>query len=159
MDHNDVLKDLHAQIQESSLVRSADDIQIGDIIYVEMDRNDGIVLVDGYDTRLKYIVVAGSKSDKKEFAVVLINSEADFSDDPDWQGEQYLLRHSDYAGVLEHDSWIDCTDPKILSLRKMKAKKASKKGYLVERDLVNVTQKLKNSEFIDERTKKVYHLV
>lgn len=159
MDHNDVLKDLHAQIQESSLVRSADDIQIGDIIYVEMDRNDGIVLVDGYDTRLKYIVVAGSKSDKKEFAVVLINSEADFSDDPDWKGEQYLLRHSDYAGVLEHDSWIDCTDPKILSLRKMKAKKASKKGYLVERDLVNVTQKLKNSEFIDERTKKVYHLV
>ncbi len=159
MDHNDILKDLHAQIQESSLIRSADDIQIGDIIYVEMDRNDGIVLVDGYDTRLKYIVVAGSKSDKKEFAVVLINSEADFSEDPDWQGEQYLLRHSDYAGVLEHDSWIDCTDPKILSLRKMKAKKASKKGYLVERDLVNVTQKLKNSEFIDERTKKVYHLV
>ena len=159
MDHNDVLKDLHAQIQESSLVRSADDIQIGDIVYVEMDRNDGLVLVDGYDTRLKYIVVAGSKSDKKEFAVVLINSEADFSDDPDWQGEQYLLRHSDYAGVLEHDSWIDCTDPKILSLRKMKAKKASKKGCLVERDLVNVTQKLKNSEFIDERTKKVYHLV
>lgn len=159
MDHNDILKDLHAQIQESSLIRSADDIQIGDIIYVEMDRNDGIVLVDGYDTRLKYIVVAGSKSDKKEFAVVLINSEADFSDDPDWQGEQYLLRHSDYAGVLEHDSWIDCTDPKILSLRKMKAKKASKKGCLVERDLVNVTQKLKNSEFIDERTKKVYHLV
>ena len=90
MDHNDILKDLHAQIQESSLIRSADDIQIGDIIYVEMDRNDGIVLVDGYDTRLKYIVVAGSKSDKKEFAVVLINSEADFSDDPDWQGEQYL---------------------------------------------------------------------
>lgn len=159
MDHNDILKDLHAQIQESSLIRSADDIQIGDIVYVEMDRNDGLVLVDGYDTRLKYIVVAGSKSDKKEFAVVLINSEADFSDDPDWQGEQYLLRHSDYAGVLEHDSWIDCTDPKILSLRKMKAKKASKKGCLVERDLVNVTQKLKNSEFIDERTKKVYHLV
>ena len=159
MDHNDILKDLHAQIQESSLIRSADDIQIGDIVYVEMDRNDGLVLVDGYDTRLKYIVVAGSKSDKKEFAVVLINSEADFSDDPDWQGEQYLLRHSDYAGVLEHDSWIDCTDPKILSLRKMKAKKAGKKGCLVERDLVNVTQKLKNSDFIDERTKKVYHLV
>ena len=106
MDHNDVLKDLHAQIQESSLVRSADDIQIGDIVYVEMDRNDGLVLVDGYDTRLKYIVVAGSKSDKKEFAVVLINSEADFSDDSDWQGEQYLLRHSDYADVLEHEKKI-----------------------------------------------------
>ena len=159
MDHNDILKDLHAQTQESSLVRCADDIQIGDIIYVEMDRNDGIVLVDGYDTRLKYIVVAGSKSDKKEFAVVLINSEADFSDDPDWRKEQYFLKCSDYADVLEHNSWIDCTDPKILSLRKMKAKKAHKKGKLTEPDLMNVMHVLKNSDFIDERTKKVYHLV
>jgi hypothetical protein len=91
--------------------------------------------------------------------IVTIEKNSDFSDDPDWRKEQYFLKRSDYADVLEHDSWIDCTDPKILSLRKMKAKKAHKKGKLTEPDLMNVMHVLKNSDFIDERTKKVYHLV
>ena len=107
MDHNDILKDLHAQIQESSLVRCADDIQIGDIVYVEMDRNDGLVLVDGYDTRLKYIVVAGSKSDKKEFAVYKAKDNTELYDelnqyvDPSGDGIYYWTI-PDWLDVVRH---------------------------------------------------------
>lgn len=153
---NDVLASLKQQLVAESIVTSADDLHVGDIIYVELDRSDGLVLNQGYDTRLKYVVVAGSKSNRKEFGVVLINSDADFSDAEDWKAEQYLVRREDYPGVLEHDSWIDCTDPKELPLRKIKAKRAEVKGHLNERDLANVMRTLKESDFVEPHFKKVY---
>ena len=88
---DEALKALQQQLRQQRIVKSAEDLQVGDIIYVEMDKNDGLVLNDGYDTRLKYVVVAGSKSNDKEFSVVLINSDADYSDAPDWKAEQYPL--------------------------------------------------------------------
>lgn len=153
---NDVLAGLKQQLIAESIVTSADDLHVGDIIYVELDRGDGLVLNQGYDTRLKYVVVAGSKSNRKEYGVVLINSDADYSDADDWKSEQYLIRQEDYPGVLDHDSWIDCTDPKVLPLRKIKAKKAEVKGRLNETDLINVMRTIKESDFVEPHFKKVY---
>ena len=34
-------------------------IQIGDIIYMPLDKEDGLTLTDGYKDRLKYIVIIG----------------------------------------------------------------------------------------------------
>lgn len=34
-------------------------MEIGDIVYVSLDREDGLVLNDGYDSRNKYIVIIG----------------------------------------------------------------------------------------------------
>lgn len=153
---NEVLAGLKQQLVAESIVTCADDLHVGDIIYVELDRSDGLVLNQGYDTRLKYVVVAGSKSNRKEYGVVLINSDADYSDAEDWKAEQYLVRQEDYPGILDHDSWIDCTDPKELPLRKIKAKRAEVKGYLNERDLANVMRTLKESDFVEPHFKKVY---
>lgn len=69
-------------------------MNVGDIIYYDMDRADGIVPNSGYDTHLKYVVVAGAKSNSKEVCAVLINSYTDHSLAPDWQSEQYLIRQS-----------------------------------------------------------------
>ena len=124
MDQDGKLANLKTTIKNASLVKSIADLKIGTVIYVEMDENDGLVLKDGYKTRLKYVVVAGAKSNQKEICAVLINSDADYSDDLDWKAEQYPLLQRNYPGFLNHDSWLDCTDPKTLTVKKLKAKKA-----------------------------------
>ena len=156
MDFEGKLADLKESLKAEALVKSADDLKVGTIIYVEMDKNDGLALNDGYPTRLKYVVVAGSKTDRKEVCAVLVNSDADYSDAPDWKAEQYPLLQKNYQDVLDHDSWIDCTDPKTLTVRKLKAKKAEVKGRLTADDLKAVMTRLKKSDFINDHTKKVY---
>ena len=151
-----VLARLREKLRQESLVKGIEDLQVGDIVYYDMDRDDGIVPETGYDSRLKYVIVAGAKSNSKEVCAVLINTDNDFSSAPDWLAEQYLVRQTDYPEILDHDSWIDCTDPKELLVSKIKAKEAEKKGRLNPRDLSNVMRHLKENDFIDARTRRIY---
>jgi len=153
---NDKLAQLREQMRQAALIGGMEDLQVGDIVYYNMDREDGIVPNPPYDSRLKYVVVAGAKADSKEVCAVLINSANDFSAAQDWQAEQYLIRQVDYPAILDHDSWIDCTDPKELKVSKIMAKNTEKKGRLKACDLANVMKHLKESDFIDLHTKRVY---
>ena len=69
-----------------------------------------VTLTAGYISNLKYIVVAGAKSNSKEICAVLINSDSDYFLAKDWPAEQYLIRKVDYPGILDYDGWIDCTE-------------------------------------------------
>lgn len=153
---NDTLRQLQQQMRQDAVVKGVEDLQVGDIVYYDMDRADGITLTSGYVSRLKYVVIAGAKSNSKEVCAVLINSDNDHSLAEDWQAEQYLIRQVDYPEILARDSWIDCTDPKELKVSKIKAKRAEKKGRLNDRDLANVMKHLKENDFIDNHTRKVY---
>lgn len=153
---NEALRQLQQQMQRDAIVKDAEELQVGDIVYYDMDSADGITLINGYVSRLKYVVIAGAKSNLKELCAVLINSDNDHSLAHDWQAEQYLIRQDDYPEILDRDSWIDCTDPKELKVSKIKAKKAEKKGHLNDRDLANVMKHLKENDFIDNHTRKVY---
>lgn len=52
---NDKLSQLKEQMRQESLVKGIEDLQVGDIVYYDMDRADGIVPTPGYDSRLKYV--------------------------------------------------------------------------------------------------------
>lgn len=157
MDTRDsILAQLKEKLKQDSLVRGIEDLHVGDIVYYDMDVADGIVPTPGYKTRLKYVIVAGAKSNSKEVCAVLINTDNEYSSAPDWQAEQYQIKQADYPEVLDHDSWIDCTDPKELKVSKIKAKKAEKKGQLNPRDLANVMKHLKTNAFISPHIRKVY---
>lgn len=153
---NEMLARLREQMRQDSLVKGISDLQVGDIIYYDMDRADGIVPAPGYDSRLKYVVVAGAKSNSKEVCAVLINTDNDYSVAPDWQAEQYLIMKDDYPHLLDHDSWIDCTDTKELKVAKITSKNAEKKGRLNDHDLANVMKHLKENDFIAPHTRKVF---
>lgn len=153
---NELLAKLKEQMRQDSLVKEIEDFQVGDIIYYDMDCSDGIVPKPGYNSRLKYVVVAGAKLNSKEICAVLINTNKEYSSAPDWQAEQYLVKKEDYPEILDYDSWIDCTDPKKLKVAKIKAKEAEKKGHLNTRDLANVMKHLKENDFIDSHTRKVF---
>lgn len=45
---------LKAKMQEDRRIKSGADLNVGDIVYQDMDRNDGLVLNKGYDNRLNY---------------------------------------------------------------------------------------------------------
>lgn len=98
---NALLSRIRSQLKMNSLVKGIEDLQTGDIVYYDMDRADGIVPTSGYDSRLKYVVVAGAKSNAKEVCAVLINSDNDYSPSADWQAEQYLIRQCDYPEILD----------------------------------------------------------
>lgn len=100
----DILAQLREKLKQESLVKGIEDLQVGDIVYYDMDRADGIVPTPGYDTRLKYVIVAGAKSNSKEVCAVLINTDNDHSSAPDWQAEQYPIKQTDYPDILDHDS-------------------------------------------------------
>lgn len=65
-DSRNVLAHLKAELHEESAVKASADMNIGDIVYLEMDENDGLTLRNGYATRRKYVVIIGKNEDTKE---------------------------------------------------------------------------------------------
>ena len=70
-----ILAQLKEKLRQDSLVKGIEDLQVGDIVYYDMDCADGIVPLSGYNTRLKYVIVAGAKSNSKEVCNIRIHIE------------------------------------------------------------------------------------
>ena len=77
-DKNSVLEKLKAAMDEAERVDMSS-VKIGDIIYVPLDEEDGLILKNGYDDRKKYIVVIGFTPEGVAIGALLINSEIDSS--------------------------------------------------------------------------------
>lgn len=54
-------------------------VKVGDIIYVSLNEEDGLILKDEYDSRRKYIVVIGFTPEGVAIGALLINSKIDSS--------------------------------------------------------------------------------
>lgn len=54
-------------------------VKVGDIIYVSLNEEDGLILKDGYDSRRKYFVVIGFTPEGVAIGALLINSKIDSS--------------------------------------------------------------------------------
>lgn len=52
---------LKTEMQEDRRIKSGADLNVGDIVYQNMDRSDGLVLNKGYDDRLKYFVIVDKR--------------------------------------------------------------------------------------------------
>lgn len=108
-DAKGALAALKAEMQEDRRIKSGTDLNVGDIVYQDMDRNDGLVLNKGYDDRLKIFVIVGKNSKGDAIGLCLINSDLDFYENvPAMQRFQCILKATDYKGVLEKDSRLDC---------------------------------------------------
>ena len=99
---------LKTEMQEDRRIKSGADLNVGDIVYQNMDRSDGLVLNKGYDDRLKYFVIVGKNSKGDAIGLCLINSDLDFYRNvPAMQRFQYILKAEDYKGVLTKDSRLE----------------------------------------------------
>lgn len=135
-------------------------IEIGDIIYVPLDEQDGLTLKNGYKDRNKYIVIIGFTPEGVAIGALLINSEINPSKrSAELLDCQYPLLVRDYRHILDYDSWLDCSDIFELSKSKITEKNGKLKGCLIQEDRERVIQFLKETDLFDNATKKRYGII
>lgn len=90
-------------------------LNIGDVHYVEMDESNGITPRDGYNTRRKYFIILGFDNRGNAIGGVVINSKINtrmgylFTD--------YLMPISvSQRSCLRHNSFVNCTKLKTVRI-------------------------------------------
>lgn len=150
---------LKTEMQEDRRIKSGADLNVGDIVYQNMDRSDGLVLNKGYDDRLKYFVIVGKNSKGDAIGLCLINSDLDFYRNvPAMQRFQYILKAEDYKGVLTKDSRLDCAQLFPMKAKKSVAVRAERVGHLTSEDEAKVLPLVASCGFIDAHMRKVYRI-
>ncbi len=160
-DAKGTLAALKAAVEEDNVVKSRNDLNVGDIIYQCMDRNDGLVLNKGYDTRYKIFVIVGKKSNGEAVGMCFINSNSDYyKNNPERKKFQYTIKKADYPDVdiLVKDSPLDCSKLFTMTARKSVAVKAEVIGHLTKKDEAAIIPLVASCEFIKEQMKKSYHI-
>ena len=159
-DKNGALEKLKVAMDEAERVDMSS-VKIGDIIYVPMDEEDGLILKNGYDDRKKYIVIIGFTPEGVAIGALLINSEIDSSKkrSEELLNCQYPLLARNYSSILDYDSWLDCSDIFELSKLKITEKDGKLKGCLTPEDRERVIEFLKETDVFDNATKKRYGII
>lgn len=158
-DAKGALAALKAEMQEDRRVKPGTVLNVGDIVYQDMDRKDGLVLNKGYDDRYKYFVIVGKNSKGDAIGLCLINSDLDFyKDNPAMQRFQYILKGDDYKGILEKDSRLDCAQLFPMRMRKSVAVRAQLVGHLTPEDEAKVLPLVASCGFIDAHMRKIYRV-
>ena len=158
-DANGTLAAMKAEMHENRRIKSGADLNVGDIVYQDMDRNDGLVLNKGYDDRMKFFVIVGKNSKGDAIGLCLINSDLDFYKNvPAMQRFQYVLKAENYKDVLTKDSRLDCAQLFPMRARKCVAVRAERVGHLTEEDEARILPLVASCGFIDAHNKKVYRI-
>lgn len=158
-DINDSLGKLKASILEREKV-DVSSIKIGDIIYVSLDKEDGLTLNDGYKERCKFIVIIGFTLEGTAVGSLLINSDITLSKrSEELMNCQFPLLVRNYRDILDYDSWLDCSDIFEIPKLKIATKSGLLKGCLIEEDLDLIIRFLKETEVFDNVTKRRYGLL
>lgn len=153
------LSKLREKIESEDRIKNPVRLFKGDIVEMELDENDGITLDGKYKTRIKYMVIIGVTSKGDIYGAYLINSKVPpFKNNDIMKEYQYILLKDDYPKLLEHDSFLDCTDLFQINKKKMIARKAKNRGALLEKDLNNVLRLTKSSLFLSEDQKRKFKL-
>ena len=71
---------------------------------------------------------------------------------------QYILLKDDYPELLKYDSYLDCSELFPINKKKIIARKAKRRGALLEKDLNNVIKITKSSEFLSKEQKRKFGL-
>lgn len=139
---------------------SINELKIGDIVYVPLDEEDGLILNKGFDTRRKYVVVIGFTPEGIAVGALLINSNIDVSKrSAELMDCQYPILARHYRSILKYDSWLDGSDIFELSITKLNEREGKVKGSLIEDDRDRVMSFLKETDMIDNFTKRRFGLI
>ena len=126
--------------------------EVGKILKMDITKNEGLIIKDNYQSRLKFFVVIGQKINEGIVGVFLINSKINPKALADYQ---FPLNMKDYSDVLIYDSYLDCSD--IFVLDKVKIyNNGLEIGKLTEKDLKLVIYTIERSEILTPIEKSDY---
>lgn len=158
-DKNGTLNKLSVIFAEKEKVDMSS-IKVGDIIYVTLDEDDGLILKDGYKDRRKYIVIIGFTPEGVAVGALLINSKIDISKhSQELLNCQYQLQVCNYPAILDYNSWLDCSDIFEIPKIKIREKGGKMKGHLIDEDRERVLALLKETDVFDNATKMRYGII
>ena len=131
-------------------------IEKGAVVYLTLTEDEGLVLNQGYDSRNKFITIMKELPDEYIIGSLLINS------DPNLKNTligdcQYPLKSTDYPDILEHLSWLDCSQ--IFRIPKTKVLKGGYCGKLNGEDMNLIWECLQNTKTISRKDKIRYGIL
>lgn len=128
-------------------------VQIGDVYYVELSKEEGIHPKDGYSTRNKYYVVLGIDDDCI-YGGIVFNSE--INRNLTHQIEEYqIIISADKYPFIKHKSYLDCT--KIFPAPPERLMYSEKVGSIDTIDLCYAKEKINRAPSISAAIRKKYH--
>lgn len=134
---------------------TSDSFQVGKILKMRLDEEDGIILKGGYIDRLKYFVVIGQVLNDGIIGAFLINSHINENiiSTKTLLDCQFPLKKQDYPEILTRNSYLDCSDFFEISRIKI-LKLGCEIGQLTDADLTLVVQFIETTEVFSAKEKK-----
>ncbi len=85
-----------------------ENLQKGQILFVPLSEDEGLVVKGGYPDQDKFITIVGIAIDGSIIGSLLINTDPNETT-PELGACQYPLKGSDYPTILDYNSWLDCS--------------------------------------------------
>ena len=136
------------------------EIQLGDIYFIPLTRDDDVTPKGGYDHRNKYCFVVGFSEYGFYVAYFLMNSEVNkkYINTFERLSCQYPLAHADYPSIIlpEKDpSYLDLGHVREIEKTRLLAE-GEYRGSLTQSDYHNIFEWLRNSEQYSNKMKQRY---
>lgn len=103
--------------EHSTRAIAKDSIKVGNVYRIKMDERNGIKPKAGDSSRNKFFIVLGFDSEGNAYGGVIINSDINQNIPQSMKDWHMPIKCSKYS-FLEHDSFVDCSKLKTVSIEK-----------------------------------------
>ena len=126
-----------------------DNINIGDIHYLNLDKRNGITPKNGDETRDKYFIVLGFDTEGNIIGGVVINSSINYKL-PSEITDYYLPIEVERFPFLRYNSFVNCSN--IIIARREKFNKDTYRGTIVDNEILElIVNTVKESPTVNKK--------
>lgn len=123
------------------------DIEIGSVYEIRMDRSNGITPKNGYNDRIKYFVVLGFDNDGNVYGGVIFNSRINQNLPYEIKILHMPIKQNKYS-FLRYNCFIDCSNIKTARLDSLLA--GNYLGDIDDEDFNLIVETLKDSPVVSK---------
>lgn len=150
-DWKDILSGASKVLHEQMKMKS-EDLKAGTVVYMPLNREDGLVIDPKYKTRNKFFVIIGITEKGDIIGSVLINTKPAVYNDEIVKC-QYLLLQRNYSMIINHDSWIDCSELFVFERQRI-IKEGERHGSINAKDFDIIINIIRDTPLISNKIKR-----
>lgn len=143
-------KKIFLKVKEEHLVK-------GNVIYIPLSAEDGLIVTGGYKERNKYIIIIGMTDDGFVIGSLLINTDPNDAT-PELGACQFPLKLRDYPSILDYDSWLDCSQLFRIGKKKVLSR-GEFCGSIIESDWNLIWPFLRETDAISNKEKREFGII
>lgn len=143
-------KKIFLKVKEEHLVK-------GNVIYIPLSAEEGLIVTGGYKERNKYIIIIGMTDDGFVIGSLLINTDPNDAT-PELGACQFPLKLMDYPSILDYDSWLDCSQLFRIGKKKVLSR-GEFCGSIIESDWNLIWPFLRETDAISNKEKREFGII